>query len=63
MRWIKTEERQPKQMQWVVIPWNGIFKVGQFDAKHPFGPAVIDHKQGKWWNGFTHWAPLSAPKS
>lgn len=62
MRWTKSEDRMPKQSQWVVIPWNGVFKVGQFDAKHPFGPCVVDHKQGKWWSAADFWAPLTQPK-
>lgn len=63
MRWNKSDDKWPKQSQWVVIPWNGSFHTGQFDEKYPFGPAVVDHKMGKWWTGFTHWAPLNSPKS
>lgn len=62
MSWVKTEERMPKQHQWVVIAWNGVFKCGQFDAKHPFGPAVLDYNAGAYWNGFDHWKPLTQPK-
>lgn len=62
MRWKKLENKAPKQSQWVVVPFNGIFRCGQFDAKHPFGPVIVDHKQGKWWQ-FTHWAALTQPKN
>lgn len=63
MRWTKSEEKMPKQSQWVVISWAGVFKCGQFDGRHPFGPAVVDHKLGKYWNGFDHWSPLNQPKT
>lgn len=62
MSWISTEQRKPKQNQWVVVSWNDIFKCGQFDAKHPFGPCIVDRQSGKYYSGFQNWKPLTAPK-
>jgi hypothetical protein len=61
-KWINADERLPKNNQWIVVSWGGIFKAGQFDAKHPFGPAVVDRNAGKYWSDFHHWKPLNQPK-
>lgn len=62
MAWRKIEEKKPKQNQWVVIPWPGGFKCGQYDSKHPFGAVVIDRQTGKYYSGFEFWMPLNRPK-
>ena len=62
MSWIKTEDRKPKNGQWVVTVWGDGFKAGQYDAKHPFTPCIVDRQVGKFYRGFTHWKPLTLPK-
>lgn len=63
MSWIDSGVRLPKHDQWVVASWGGTFKCGQFDSKHPFGPAVVDRRAGKYWSDFSHWKPLTQPKT
>lgn len=62
MSWISMKERQPKQGQWVVVPWGYGFKAGQFDKDHPFAPCILDRQAGKFYRNFQQWKPLSAPK-
>ena len=57
--WSPVDEATPEHNQWVVIRWNGQFKVGQFDSKHPFSPAIVDRIAGKYWN-FSEWSPVAA---
>ena len=66
--WVDVASRQPEHNEWVIVRWNGQFKVVQFDSKHPYSPAIVDRIAGKYWN-FSEWssveaaAPFSAPAS
>lgn len=62
MTWVKIEDRKPRHNQWVVVPHGDGFKAGQFDSKHPFSPAIVDRMADRFYNGFTHWKTLTAPK-
>lgn len=62
MNWIVRAEREPKHNQWVVVPWDGGFKAGQFDKNHPFSPCIVDRAAGKFYRNFQQWKPLTAPK-
>jgi hypothetical protein len=62
MSWIAMNSRAPRKGQWVVVPFGEGFKAGEFEAHHPFGPAIIDRMTGKFYHGFAHWKPLTHPK-
>lgn len=62
MAWVNSEVRLPRHGQWVVIPFGSVFKVGQYDATHPFAPCIVDRFEGKFYNNFQHWKPLTAPR-
>lgn len=61
-KWIPVAERLPKQNQWIVVTFGAGFKCGQYDGKHPFSPAIVDRREGKFFHGFTEWKPLTPPK-
>lgn len=61
-KWIRREEREPKDGQWIVVTFDRGFKCGQFDKKHPFAPCIIDRAAGKFYRNFEYWKPLSFPK-
>lgn len=61
IKWEATVDKQPKHNQWVTIYWRGQYINGQYDAKHPFGPLVIDRVSGAWWSSFDHWFGLKPP--
>lgn len=61
--WVDASVKKPKQGQWVVIIWNGVFKTGKFDRLHPFGPAVVDRESGRYFTDFTYWKSLNYPKA
>jgi hypothetical protein len=62
MSWTASEMRLPKHGQRVVVVWGDDFKVGRFDAKHPFAPVIVDSSAGKFYRNFSYWKPLNFPK-
>ena len=62
MIWINSESQLPTHNQWVVIPFNGGFKVGRYDEHHPFTPAIVDRAAGKFYHGFQIWMGIPSPE-
>ena len=63
MSWVLITIREPRQGQWIVVPWGDGFKAGQFDKNHPFSPCIVDRQTGKFYRYFHHWKPLTLPRS
>ena len=60
MSWRSIETGLPINGQWVVIRFGDGFKAGQYEANHPFAPAVVDRHAGKYFQ-FSQWLPIDTP--